>query len=143
MSTAAVDNQTRIEFPIYEGERIWSEHNRKIGTIVMSDLVPLPAEQARFRVEVDVGSANEIFVIVEEMASNRKERLRITSTAKGRNYPDLDQRLHLAETRRQKDLAGRRDHVIAAPLQERSALGFQVDYGYTNWHGGINCDGQR
>jgi heat shock protein 1/8 len=143
MATATVDNQTSIEFPIYEGERIWSESNRKIGTIVMSDLVPLPADQARFRVEIYVGSANEVFVMVEEIASNREERLRITSTAKDRNYSDLNHRQKLAEMTCKEDLAEIRERGIVAPLRGRSAAGFQIDCTYKYWRGGTICDEQR
>lgn len=78
--TTVVDNQTTVQFPVYQGERVNCEDNTSLGEFTLAPIPPMKAGEAVLEVifEVDVNGILKVTAI--EKSTGRSANITITNS---------------------------------------------------------------
>ncbi|KAJ2546254.1 Heat shock protein ssb1, partial [Coemansia sp. RSA 1878] len=77
--TTTVDNQTNVEFPIYEGERLMTKDNNLLGNFSLNGIIPAPRNVPELEVTFDIDANGILKVTSVDRASGRKADITISN----------------------------------------------------------------
>ncbi len=77
--TTDEDNQTEIDIEVYQGTKTKARDNTHVGTVKVTGLKPFPKYQLEIMITFEVGSSQEVKVIIQEKLSgiNKIEVLKL------------------------------------------------------------------
>ncbi|KAJ1958416.1 Heat shock protein ssb1, partial [Linderina pennispora] len=78
--TTTADNQTSVEFPIYEGERPMTKDNNLLGNFDLNGLIPAPRGVPELEVTFDINADGILKVTSVDKASGRKANITISNS---------------------------------------------------------------
>ncbi|ORX69568.1 heat shock 70 kDa protein 2 [Linderina pennispora] len=78
--TTTTDNQTSVEFPIYEGERPMTKDNNLLGNFDLNGLIPAPRGVPELEVTFDINADGILKVTSVDKASGRKANITISNS---------------------------------------------------------------
>ncbi|XP_074263027.1 heat shock cognate 70 kDa protein 2-like isoform X2 [Silene latifolia] len=77
--TTALDNQTGVSFPVYEGERLIATENNFLGKFVLLGIPPSPKGVPQVDVWFDIDADGILTVSAEDVDTGNKNQIRITN----------------------------------------------------------------
>jgi molecular chaperone DnaK len=75
--TTVIDNQSRVEINVLQGERELSEANKSLGRFDLVDLPPLPAGAPQIEVSFDIDSNGIVKVSARDLMTNAEQLMNI------------------------------------------------------------------
>lgn len=116
------DNQTQVSIKIFEGERALTKDCNLLGNFDLDGVPPMPKGQPKIDVTLEIDSNGILQVTAEEMSTNKKKNITITSDRSRLTKEQIDQMLRDAETYKADDEEAR------ARLEARNALeGYAIE----------------
>ncbi|KAJ2346122.1 Heat shock protein ssb1 [Coemansia erecta] len=110
--TTTVDNQTNVEFPIYEGERLMTKDNNLLGNFSLSGIIPAPRNVPELEVTFDIDANGILKVTSVDRASGRKADITISNATGHLSAADIERMVNEAEQFKEED-QGREDAIQA------------------------------
>ncbi|KAH9977115.1 heat shock protein 70 [Lactifluus volemus] len=101
--TTVEDNQTTVQFPVYEGERTQCRDNRLLGEFELTGIPPMPRGQAELVTTFEVDANGLLKVSAQDRASGRKASISITNSVGRLSSAEIDQMIKDAEQFKQAD----------------------------------------
>ncbi|KAI9179390.1 Heat shock protein ssb1 [Blastocladiella emersonii ATCC 22665] len=101
--TTTHDNQTTVEFPIYEGERTQTKDNNLLGEFTLSGLPPAPRGVPELEVIVEVDANGLLKVTAIERTSGLSANVTIANKAGRLNADEIDRLVKEAEVYKRAD----------------------------------------
>ncbi|ORX83005.1 hsp70-like protein [Basidiobolus meristosporus CBS 931.73] len=101
--TTAHDNQTTVEFPIYEGERPMTKDNNLLGNFQLSGLPPAPRGSPELECTFDLNADGILKVTAQEKTSGRKANITISNSSGRLSAADIDRMIKDAEKFKDED----------------------------------------
>lgn len=123
--TTVVDKQTRVDIPIYEGDRYLAERNKLLATISMDQLPLAPRGTLVFEIAFRLEEDRMLEVMLLELGSGRRVSLGHLPTWGVNEKPNLDELVEEAELAIEKDKEEVRK-LEASPHPPLSDYGVQV-----------------
>lgn len=77
--TTVVDNQTTVQFPVFQGERTNCEDNTSLGEFTLSPIPPMKAGDAALEVVLEVDVNGILKVTATEKSSGRSANITINN----------------------------------------------------------------
>jgi len=105
--TTAEDNQTIVEFPIYEGERPMSRDNNLLGRFELTGIPPAPRETAELEVTFEIDANGILHVSAEDKATHRKNNITIKNDAGRLGTEEINRMLAEAAKFKEEDKKNR------------------------------------
>ena len=95
--TTVVDNQTTVQFPVYQGERVNCEDNTSLGEFTLAPIPPMKAGEAVLEVifEVDVNGILKVTAI--EKSTGRSANITISNSVGKLSSTEIEQMISDAE----------------------------------------------
>jgi len=95
--TTVVDNQTTVQFPVYQGERVNCEDNTSLGEFTLAPIPPMKAGEAVLEVifEVDVNGILKVTAI--EKSTGRSANITISNSVGKLSSTEIEQMINDAE----------------------------------------------
>ncbi|KAJ1834336.1 Heat shock protein ssb1 [Coemansia sp. RSA 2711] len=110
--TTTVDNQTNVEFPIYEGERLMTKDNNLLGNFSLNGIIPAPRNVPELEVTFDIDANGILKVTSVDRASGRKADITISNATGHLSAADIERMVNDAEKFKEED-KGREDAIQA------------------------------
>ncbi|KAJ2421539.1 Heat shock protein ssb1, partial [Coemansia sp. RSA 2524] len=88
--TTTVDNQTNVEFPIYEGERLMTKDNNLLGNFSLNGIIPAPRNVPELEVTFDIDANGILKVTSVDRASGRKADITISNATGHLSAADIE-----------------------------------------------------
>ncbi|KAI9472717.1 Heat shock protein ssb1 [Coemansia sp. RSA 1290] len=110
--TTVVDNQTNVEFPIYEGERTMTKDNNLLGNFSLNGIIPAPRGVPELEVTFDIDANGILKVTSVDRASGRKADITISNATGHLSAADIERMVSEAEKFKDED-KGREDAIQA------------------------------
>ncbi|KAJ1838697.1 Heat shock protein ssb1, partial [Coemansia sp. RSA 2708] len=110
--TTTVDNQTNVEFPIYEGERLMTKDNNLLGNFSLNGIIPAPRNVPELEVTFDIDANGILKVTSVDRASGRKADITISNATGHLSAADIERMVNDAEKFKEED-KGREDTIQA------------------------------
>ncbi|KAJ1763318.1 Heat shock protein ssb1 [Coemansia sp. RSA 1807] len=110
--TTTVDNQTNVEFPIYEGERLMTKDNNLLGNFSLNGIIPAPRNVPELEVTFDIDANGILKVTSVDRASGRKADITISNATGHLSAADIERMVNDAEKFKEED-QGREDTIQA------------------------------
>ncbi|KAI9223253.1 heat shock protein Hsp70-3 [Blastocladiella britannica] len=101
--TTTHDNQTTVEFPIYEGERTQTKDNNLLGEFTLSGLPPAPRGVPELEVVVEVDANGLLKVTATERTSGMSANVTIANKAGRLNADEIERLVSEAEKFKKAD----------------------------------------
>ncbi|KAJ2692561.1 ATPase with role in protein import into the ER [Coemansia sp. RSA 1285] len=110
--TTVGDNQTSVEFPIYEGERVMTKDNNLLGNFDLNGILPAPRGVPELEVTFDLDANGILNVTAVDKASGRKANV-VISNATGRlSAAEIESIVNAAKVHHDEDVS--REKAIQA-----------------------------
>lgn len=95
--TTVVDNQTTVQFPVYQGERVNCEDNTSLGEFTLAPIPPMKAGEAVLEVifEVDVNGILKVTAI--EKSTGRSANITISNSVGKLSSTEIEKMISDAE----------------------------------------------
>ncbi|KAJ1648593.1 Heat shock protein ssb1 [Coemansia asiatica] len=110
--TTVVDNQTHVEFPIYEGERPMTKDNNRLGDFDLNGIIPAPRGVPELEVTFDIDANGILKVTAVDKASGRKANITISNATGHLSAADIERMVNEAEKFTEED-KGREESIQA------------------------------
>ncbi|PIA15158.1 heat shock protein 70 [Coemansia reversa NRRL 1564] len=110
--TTVVDNQTNVDFPIYEGERLMTKDNNLLGNFSLNGILPAPRNVPALEVTFDIDANGILKVTSVDKASGRKADITISNATGHLSAADIDRMVNDAKKFEEED-KGRGDAIQA------------------------------
>ncbi|KAJ2232539.1 Heat shock protein ssb1 [Coemansia sp. RSA 485] len=110
--TTVVDNQTHVEFPIYEGERPMTKDNNRLGDFDLNGIIPAPRGVPELEVTFDIDANGILKVTAVDKASGRKANITISNATGHLSAADIERMVNEAEKFKEED-KGREESIQA------------------------------
>ncbi|KAJ2587176.1 Heat shock protein ssb1 [Coemansia sp. RSA 1722] len=110
--TTVVDNQTHVEFPIYEGERPMTKDNNHLGDFDLNGIIPAPRGVPELEVTFDIDANGILKVTAVDKASGRKANITISNATGHLSAADIERMVNEAEKFKEED-KGREESIQA------------------------------
>ncbi|KAJ2610998.1 Heat shock protein ssb1 [Coemansia sp. RSA 1365] len=110
--TTVVDNQTNVDFPIYEGERLMTKDNNLLGNFSLNGIIPAPRNVPELEVTFDIDANGILKVTSVDKASGRKADITISNATGHLSAADIDRMVNDAKKFEEED-KGRGDAIQA------------------------------
>ncbi|KAJ2048452.1 Heat shock protein ssb1 [Coemansia sp. S16] len=117
--TTCADNQTSVEFPIYEGERPMTKDNNLLGNFDLTGIIPAPRGTPELEVTFDIDANGILKVTSVDKASGRKANITISNATGHLSAADIERMVNDAEKFKEED-KGREDAIQAKNSLEAS-----------------------
>ncbi|VDK23644.1 unnamed protein product [Taenia asiatica] len=118
----ASDNQTKVSFTIYEGERARASDNNLLGEFMLTDLPPRPRGETKFDVTFEIDKNSILHVSAVERSTGNQNYITITKYRGRLSEEEIEQLLKDAEKFKQLDEKERSRMAVMNKL---------VDYAYS------------
>jgi len=122
--TTTEDNQTIVEFPIYEGERTMCCDNNLLGQFTLTGIPPAPRGTAELECTFDINADGILKVTAREKATGRSANIQISNQAGRLSKAEIDRMVKDAEKFKNADRKSE-EKVIAK--QELENYLYQVE----------------
>ncbi|CAH8858029.1 unnamed protein product [Trichobilharzia szidati] len=99
--TTAVDNQTQVEFRVYQGEKEMVADNILLGEFTLVDLPPVPRGVPRIEVTFDIDANGIVNVSAKDVETGKKQEIVVSAKKATVNREQVEQKYRLAEVIRQ------------------------------------------
>jgi heat shock protein 5 len=116
MFTTVEDNQDKILFEVYEGERTMTRDNHILGSFELTGIRPAPNGDAQIEVTFEVDVNGILHVTAEDLDTRKKESITITKE-KDRLKPE-----DIARMLREAELNAEEDKIVRAQVEARNSL---------------------
>ncbi|ORZ41391.1 heat shock protein Hsp70-3 [Catenaria anguillulae PL171] len=113
--TTTHDNQTTVEFPIYEGERTMTKDNNLLGEFTLSGLPPAPRGTPELEVIVEIDANGLLKVTAIERTSGLSANVTIANKAGRLNADEIDRLVQEAEKFKKQDA----DHTARVEAKQQ------------------------
>ncbi|KAJ1668677.1 Heat shock protein ssb1 [Coemansia sp. RSA 1813] len=110
--TTVADNQTSVEFPIYEGERVMTKENNLLGNFDLNGIIPAPRGTPELEVTFDIDANGILKVTAMDKASGRKANITISNATGHLSAADIERMVSEAEKHKEED-KGREEAIQA------------------------------
>ncbi|KAJ2547530.1 Heat shock protein ssb1, partial [Coemansia sp. RSA 1933] len=110
--TTVADNQTNVEFPIYEGERVMTKENNLLGNFDLNGIIPAPRGTPELEVTFDIDANGILKVTAMDKASGRKANITISNATGHLSAADIERMVSEAEKHKEED-KGREEAIQA------------------------------
>ncbi|KAJ2783632.1 Heat shock protein ssb1 [Coemansia javaensis] len=119
--TTVADNQTNVEFPIYEGERLTTKDNNQLGNFSLSGILPAPRGVPELEVTFDIDANGILKVTAVDKASGRKADVTISNATGHLSAADIERMVSEAEKFKEEDKS--REDAIQAKNDFEGVVG--------------------
>nr|CAH8852810.1 unnamed protein product [Trichobilharzia regenti] len=89
--TTAVDNQTQVEFRVYQGEKEMVADNILLGEFTLVELPPVPRGLARIEVTFDIDANGIVNVSAKDMKTGKKQEIVVNAKKTTVNREQVEQ----------------------------------------------------
>lgn len=110
--TTTENNQTTVEFPVFEGERMMTKDNNLLGQFELTGIPPMPKGKAELDVSFNVDANGILNVTARDRTTGRKSNIVISNDAGRLSTQDIERMLEEAKKAYAEDKA-KRDGMIA------------------------------
>ncbi|KAJ2083909.1 Heat shock protein ssb1 [Coemansia sp. RSA 988] len=101
--TTVVDNQTNVDFPIYEGERLMTKDNNLLGNFSLNGIIPAPRGVPELEVTFEIDANGILKVTSVDKASGRKADITISNATGHLSAADIDRMVNDAKKFEEED----------------------------------------
>eukprot|EP00128_Syssomonas_multiformis_P018536 Colp12_sorted_trinity150504_noHs@1448 len=115
--TTTEDNQTTVEFPVYEGERYYTKDNNLLGQFELTGIPPAPKGVPELQVTFDLDANGILHVEAKEKASGRKAQITIKNDAGRLTATDIERMVAEAQKHADEDKKNRERHQAKEEFQ--------------------------
>ncbi|ORX46892.1 heat shock protein 70 [Piromyces finnis] len=122
--TTTEDNQTIVEFPIYEGERTMCSDNNLLGQFTLTGIPPAPRGTAELECTFDINADGILKVTAREKATGRSANIQISNQAGRLSKAEIDRMVKDAEKFKNAD---RKSEEKVLAKQELENYLYQVE----------------
>ena len=92
--TTVVDNQTTVQFPVYQGERTNCADNTSLGEFTLAPIPPMRAGEAALEVVLEVDVNGILKVTATEKSSGRTANITISNAVGKLSTTEIDQMIN-------------------------------------------------
>ncbi|TCO64833.1 molecular chaperone DnaK [Actinocrispum wychmicini] len=124
--STADDNQTTVGIQVFQGEREFAVHNKKLGTFDLTGLPPAPRGVPQIEVTFDIDANGIVHVSAKDLGTGKEQSMTITG---GSALPkeDIDRMVkdaeaHAEEDKRRRDEADTRNQAETLVYQTEKFL---------------------
>lgn len=110
--TTTENNQTTVEFPVYEGERMLTKDNNLLGRFELDGIVALPKGKPELEVQFNIDANGILNVTAMDKATGRKNNIVIKNDTGRLSAADIERMLAEAKKHAAEDKI-RRDSIAA------------------------------
>jgi len=129
MFTTTENNQTTVEFPVYEGERHFTKDNNLMGQFELNGIVPMPKGQAELEVSFQIDANGILNVTAQDKATGRKNSIEIKNDTGRLSAEEIEKMIQDAKKFAAEDKI-RKESLKAR--QEFENYTYQVEESLTN-----------
>ena len=115
--TTTENNQTEVEFPVYEGERAMTKDNNKLGEFQLAGIPPMPRGKAELECSFNIDANGILSVTAKDRMSGRKAEIVIKNDAGRLTTADIERLLEDAKKHEAEDKARRELHLAKESLE--------------------------
>jgi L1 cell adhesion molecule like protein len=131
MFTTTENNQTTVEFPVYEGERLMTKDNNLLGQFELTGIPPMPKGKAELEVVFNIDANGILNVTAQDKATGRKSNIVIKNDQGRLSSEEIDKMVaeakrFQAEDKMRKDSMAAREEFEAYTSQVAESLGNPV-----------------
>jgi L1 cell adhesion molecule like protein len=131
MFTTTENNQTTVEFPVYEGERLMTKDNNLLGQFELTGIPPMPKGKAELEVVFNIDANGILNVTAQDKATGRKSNIVIKNDQGRLTSEEIDKMVaeakrFQAEDKMRKDSMAAREEFEAYTSQVAESLGNPV-----------------
>ena len=95
--TTVADNQTTVQFPVYQGERVNCEDNTNLGEFTLAPIPPMKAGDAVLEVIFEVDVNGILKVTASEKSTGRSANITISNAVGKLSSTDIEKMIEDAE----------------------------------------------
>jgi len=129
MFTTTENNQTNVEFPVYEGERLLTKDNNLLGQFDLTGIPPMPKGKAELEVSFQIDANGILNVTAQDKATGKKSNITIENDAGRLSSEEIDRMV--AEAKKfQADDKARKESLKAK--EEFESYTYQVEESLSN-----------
>jgi L1 cell adhesion molecule like protein len=131
MFTTTENNQTTVEFPVYEGERLMTKDNNLLGQFELTGIPPMPKGKAELEVVFNIDANGILNVTAQDKSTGRKSNIVIKNDQGRLSSEEIDKMVaeakrFQAEDKMRKDSMAAREEFEAYTSQVAESLGNPV-----------------
>ncbi|KAJ1915321.1 Heat shock protein ssb1 [Mycoemilia scoparia] len=127
--TTTHDNQTSVEFPIYEGERVMTKDNNLLGNFDLNGILPQPRNIPEIEVTFDLDANGILKVSALDKASGRNANVTISKSTGHLSAAEIERMVSDAEKFKKEDKE-REEEIQAKQTLEQSI--YQIEENLSN-----------
>lgn len=101
--TTASDYQTRVIFPVYEGERPLVKDNHKLDEFELTDIPPAPQGEPQLECTFEIDANGILSVSAKDLGTGKSQKIVISNTKGRLSQEQIDQMIKDAEANQEKD----------------------------------------
>jgi len=110
--TTTQDNQTTVEFPVFEGERPMTKDNNLLGKFELTGIIPAPRGTPELECTFDLNADGILKVTAQDKASGRMANITISNGAGRLSSADIERMIK--ESEQFKDEDSKREQAVQA-----------------------------
>jgi L1 cell adhesion molecule like protein len=110
--TTTEDNQTTVQFPVYEGERPMTKDNNLLGTFELTGILPQPRGTPELECTFELNADGILKVTAQDKASGRKADITISNSTGHLSAADIERMIKEAEQNKEED--AKREQIVKA-----------------------------
>ncbi|TGZ82007.1 heat shock protein 70 [Ascodesmis nigricans] len=115
--TTVADNQTTVQFPVFQGERVNCEDNTSLGEFTLAPIPPMKAGDAVLEVIFEVDANGILKVTATEKSTGRSANITISNSVGKLSTTDIEKAIADAEKFKSSDDAFSKKHEARQQLE--------------------------